>query len=57
MPLLPQETLTYAALLRLPRHMSNADKLARVEQVIDALGLRKSKDTIIGESSSCVSLV
>jgi hypothetical protein len=28
--------------------MSRADKLGRVEQVIDALGLRKSKDTIIG---------
>jgi ABC-type multidrug transport system ATPase subunit len=44
-----QETLSYAALLRLPASMSRADKLGRVEQVIDALGLRKSKDTIIGE--------
>jgi hypothetical protein len=46
---MPQETLSYAALLRLPAAMSRADKLGRVEQVIDALGLRKSKDTIIGE--------
>jgi ABC-type multidrug transport system ATPase subunit len=44
-----QETLSYAALLRLPAGMSRADKLGRVEQVIDALGLRKSKDTIIGK--------
>lgn len=43
------ETLSYAALLRLPRELSRAQKLERVEQVIDALGVRKSKNTIIGE--------
>ncbi|WIA19845.1 hypothetical protein OEZ85_005749 [Tetradesmus obliquus] len=43
-----KETLSYAALLRLPAGMSRADKLGRVEQVVDALGLRKSKNTIIG---------
>lgn len=47
-----QETLTYAALLRLPKTMSRTEKTGRVEQVIDALGLRKSKDTIIGELHS-----
>jgi hypothetical protein len=46
------ETLSYAALLRLPRELSRAQKLERVEQVIDALGVRKSKNTIIGESPS-----
>lgn len=44
-----QETLTYAALLRLPGGMKKEDKLQRVETVVDALGLRKSVDTIIGE--------
>ncbi len=43
-----QETLTYAAMLRLPRSMSKKDKLERVGRVIDALGLRKSANTIIG---------
>ncbi|KAF6261731.1 hypothetical protein COO60DRAFT_1699664 [Scenedesmus sp. NREL 46B-D3] len=43
-----KETLQYAALLRLPSSMSRGDKMGRVDQVIDALGLRKSKDTIIG---------
>lgn len=44
-----QETLTYAALLRLPRSTTRAEKLARVDKVMDALGLSKSKETIIGE--------
>jgi ABC-type multidrug transport system ATPase subunit len=33
-----RETLGYAARLRLPSHMSRADKLARAEDVIVALG-------------------
>lgn len=44
-----QETLTYAALLRLPGSMSKKQKLDRVDTVLEALGLGKSKDTIIGE--------
>jgi hypothetical protein len=44
-----QETLTYAALLRLPRAMTHAQKAERVDTVLEALGLVKSKDTIIGE--------
>ena len=44
------ETLTYAALLRLPRSMSRAEKAARIEAVIDVLGVRKSRGTIIGEA-------
>ncbi|KAJ9515493.1 hypothetical protein QJQ45_016484 [Haematococcus lacustris] len=42
------ETLTYAGLLRLPNAMSRADKRARVDAVIEVLGLSKSRDTIIG---------
>lgn len=43
------ETLYYAAMLRLPRTWSVEDKLRRVDMVLDGLGLRKCKDTIIGE--------
>ncbi|KAI7836411.1 hypothetical protein COHA_009711 [Chlorella ohadii] len=42
------ETLYYAAMLRLPRHMSHEDKLRRVEVVTTALGLHTCQDTIIG---------
>lgn len=43
-----QETLYYAAMLRLPRTMSSAQKKERVTEVIAALGLTKCRDTIIG---------
>lgn len=43
------ETLYYAAMLRLPRHMSHEDKLRRVDVVTTALGLHTCQDTIIGE--------
>ena len=43
-----KETLYYAAMLRLPRRMSHADKLRRVDLALTALGLRQCKDTIIG---------
>ena len=42
------ETLFYAAQLRLPRHMTLAQKKERVNTVITALGLDPCKDTIIG---------
>ena len=42
------ETLYYAAMLRLPRAMSGAQKRARVEDVIRALGLDKCRGTIVG---------
>ncbi|KAG2425311.1 hypothetical protein HXX76_013891 [Chlamydomonas incerta] len=42
------ETLYFAALLRLPRSWSRADKLNRVEMVVDGLGLERCRDTIIG---------
>ena len=44
------ETLYYAAMLRLPRHMSEAAKKERVLTVIRALGLDSCKDTIVGEA-------
>jgi ABC-type multidrug transport system ATPase subunit len=44
-----QETLTYAALLRLPGSMTHKQKTDRVDRVMEALGLVKSKDTIIGK--------
>eukprot|EP00730_Choanoeca_flexa_P017158 TRINITY_DN8223_c0_g1_i1.p1 TRINITY_DN8223_c0_g1~~TRINITY_DN8223_c0_g1_i1.p1 ORF type:complete len:653 (+),score=153.38 TRINITY_DN8223_c0_g1_i1:329-2287(+) len=43
-----RETLRYAALLKLPQHYTREMKLARVEHVIDELGLRKAADTLIG---------
>ena len=42
------ETLYYAAMLRLPRTMTNAQKEERVRNVIHTLGLDKCKDTIVG---------
>jgi ABC-type multidrug transport system ATPase subunit len=42
------ETLYYAALLRLPRKLTKAQKVDRVHTVIEALGLKKCRDTIIG---------
>ena len=47
-----EETLYYAAMLRLPRHLSREDKKTRVSTVIKALGIESCKDTIIGKSSS-----
>jgi ABC-type multidrug transport system ATPase subunit len=43
-----QETLAFAAELRLPRSTTAAQRAARVEGVIAALGLSKCRGTIIG---------
>lgn len=43
-----QETLAFAAELRLPRATTAAQRTARVEGVISALGLQKCRGTIIG---------
>eukprot|EP00898_Chlorokybus_atmophyticus_P003217 jgi/Chlat1/3897/Chrsp26S04180 len=43
-----RETLTYAAMLKLPDSVSVAMKKERAEAIIDTLGLRKAADTIIG---------
>lgn len=42
------ETLYFAAMLRLPRTMTKAQKVERVDAVITALGLQHCKNTIIG---------
>lgn len=42
------ETLYFAAMLRLPKTMPKSEKMARVSAVVEALGLLKCKDTIIG---------
>ena len=43
------ETLMLAAHFYLPNGVSDADKDQLVQNVIDELGLRKAKDTIIGD--------
>ncbi|XP_074562691.1 ABC transporter G family member 22-like isoform X1 [Curcuma longa] len=45
-----RETLTYAALLRLPRTMSRQQKEERAMNVITELGLQRCQDTIVGGS-------
>ena len=45
------ETLCFAAMLRLPSSMTRAQKVARVADVIQSLGLGRCKDTIIGAPS------
>ncbi|THU73650.1 hypothetical protein C4D60_Mb04t25090 [Musa balbisiana] len=45
-----RETLTYAALLRLPRTMTRKQKEERAMNVINELGLERCQDTIIGGS-------
>ena len=42
------EVLYYAAMLRLPQSMSHDAKKARVDDVINALGIQACKGTIIG---------
>eukprot|EP01137_Pigoraptor_chileana_P025804 Opistho-2@95843 len=43
-----RETLTYVALLRLPKHLPRDQKIRRAEIVIAELGLRHVGDSIIG---------
>uniref|UniRef100_A0A7S4KVM7 ABC transporter domain-containing protein n=1 Tax=Paramoeba aestuarina TaxID=180227 RepID=A0A7S4KVM7_9EUKA len=43
-----RENLYYSAMLRLPESMSKKEKLERVEEVIEMLGLTKCADTKIG---------
>jgi ABC-type multidrug transport system ATPase subunit len=43
-----RETLHLAAIIRLPRHMSKSEKIARAEEVLAQLGLRHCADTLVG---------
>jgi len=43
-----RETLHFAAIIRLPRHMTKFQKVARAEQVLSQLGLRHCADTLVG---------
>ncbi|GAQ82936.1 ABC transporter G family [Klebsormidium nitens] len=45
-----QETLTTAALLRLPSKMSPQKKMERVDSIVSELGLGKARNTIIGNA-------
>lgn len=47
-----RETITFAALLRLPRYFTKEQKKARVEEVITELGLAKCANTIIGDEEN-----
>ncbi|KAI7822566.1 P-loop containing nucleoside triphosphate hydrolase protein [Gamsiella multidivaricata] len=46
-----RETLQYAAELRMDSSMSKADKYAKVEDIIELLGLRECADVIVGSSA------
>eukprot|EP00164_Ancoracysta_twista_P001279 GFYU01001677.1.p1 GENE.GFYU01001677.1~~GFYU01001677.1.p1 ORF type:complete len:808 (-),score=215.27 GFYU01001677.1:64-2487(-) len=43
-----RETLTFTALLRLPKTLTKQEKLSRVDDVLDMLNIRKCADTIVG---------
>lgn len=44
------ETLTYTALLRLPRQFTLAEKLAQVESIVAELGLSRCRNSVIGSA-------
>lgn len=44
-----RETLYFTAMIRLPDHVSKADKMARIDEIVDALHLRNCLDTVIGD--------
>lgn len=44
-----RETLYFTAMIRLPDHVSKADKMVRIDEIVDALHLRNCLDTIIGD--------
>ncbi|KAI3876765.1 hypothetical protein MKX03_037432 [Papaver bracteatum] len=44
-----EETLMFSAEFRLPRSISKSKKKARVQDVIDELGLRRAANTLIGD--------
>jgi ABC-type multidrug transport system ATPase subunit len=47
-----RETLSYAALLRLPLYLTRKQKLERVNEIIHQLGLEKCQNSLIGDEFS-----
>ncbi|KAG1331113.1 ABC transporter G family member 25 [Cocos nucifera] len=45
-----RETLVFCAMLRLPRTVTNAEKVAAAEAVVAELGLGKCADTVVGNA-------
>ena len=45
-----RETVYLAARLRLPKSLSDAEKLRRADEVMDLLGLNKCADTLVGDA-------
>ena len=45
-----RETVYLAARLRLPKSLSDAEKLKRADEVMDLLGLNKCADTLVGDA-------
>ncbi|XP_061178497.1 uncharacterized protein LOC133187152 isoform X2 [Saccostrea echinata] len=44
-----RETLYFTAMIRLPDSVTKAEKMARIDEIVDALHLRKCLDTVIGD--------
>ena len=44
----PRELLTFSAMLRLPKTMSNDEKLTKVNETIQLLSLTKCQNTLVG---------
>lgn len=45
-----RETVYLASRLRLPKSLSDAEKLRRADEVMDLLGLNKCADTLVGDA-------
>ncbi len=44
-----RDILTHSAMTRLPAEMSTAQKLQRIERVVDVLGLRRVIESVVGD--------
>lgn len=49
-----REHLTFHAMVRVGEKVSKAERLARVEDVIQAVGLKKCADSLIGGPESLI---
>lgn len=48
------EGFSLKALLRMDKHLTYAERMQRVEEVLDELGLTKCADTLIGEPERAI---